>query len=169
MPQQTPDVHLLDGSVTQAPPAAVLRQAAYERRAAERRSADWPEDVASTMDVSRFEDGSSKILKSGVQLIGKVPLVVHLYREHLVRKCHRAPTPLRPDATGSVTRQVGEKQPEEAKAVAAAKVVADSLLSHANTREFGRYFRATWLECVPKWTLGRRDAAGVSTTLQYAR
>ena len=54
---------------------------------------------------------------------------------------------------------------EEAKAVVAAKVVADSLLSHANTREFGRYFRATWLECVPKWTLGRRDAAGVSTNM----
>ena len=106
MPQQTPDVHLLDGSVTQAPPAAVLRQAAYERRAAERHSADWAEDVASTMDVSRFEDGSSRILKGGVQLIGKVPLVVHLYREHFLRKYHQAPTPLHLDATGSVTRQV---------------------------------------------------------------
>ncbi|KAF0288512.1 Fatty acid oxidation complex subunit alpha [Amphibalanus amphitrite] len=111
MLQQTPDAHLLDGNVTQAPPAAVLRQAAYERRATERYSADWSEDVASTMDVSRSEDGTSKILKGGVQLIGKVPLVVHLYREHFLRKYHRAPTPLHLDATGSVTRQVGEKQP----------------------------------------------------------
>ena len=65
MMQQTPDAHLLDGNVTQAPPAAVLRQAAYKRRATERHSAGWSEDV----DVSQFEDGSSKVQKGGVQLI----------------------------------------------------------------------------------------------------
>ena len=67
--------------------------------------------MASTMEVSRIEDGLSKTLKGSVQLIGKVPLVIHLYREYFLRKYHLSPTPLHLDATGSVTRQVGEKEP----------------------------------------------------------
>ena len=54
---------------------------------------------------------------------------------------------------------------DDRKAVAAAENLAAGLASHENTREFGRYFRSTWLECVLKWTLGRRDAAGISTNM----
>ena len=70
--------------------------------------------------------------------------------------------------TGQVARQVAYDalwgimhEADQGKAA-----LADSLLSHANTREFGRYFSGTWLPCVQKWTLGRRNAgAGVTTNM----
>ena len=57
MLQQAPDAYLSDGNITQAPPAAVLRQAAYERRASERYSTDWSDDGWSR-PVSRTMDGA---------------------------------------------------------------------------------------------------------------
>ena len=111
MLQSAPTSQLADGNVTEAPPPHILRQAAYERRVAERHSVDWAEDMMSTMETSRSKDTSSKVVKGGMQLICKAPLAVHLYREHFFRRFHQAPATLHLDATGSVTRQVGEKRP----------------------------------------------------------
>ena len=106
-----PSDQLADGNITEAPPAKILRQAAYERRLAERYSADWAEDIASTMDVSRSEDTTSTVIFGGIHLIGKCPLVVHMYREHFLRKFSASPSTLHIDATGSITKQVGAKRP----------------------------------------------------------
>ncbi|KAF0295276.1 hypothetical protein FJT64_007204 [Amphibalanus amphitrite] len=111
MLMQAPDCELADGNITEAPPRHILRQAAHERRVAERHSTNWTEDLAATMAISRAEDLTSKVVKGGIHLIGRAPVVVHLYREHFFRRYHLAPRTLHLDATGSVTRQVGEKRP----------------------------------------------------------
>ena len=79
---QAPDCEPADGNITEARPRHVLRQASYESRATERYSTNWTEDLAATMAISRAEDVTSKVLKGGIHLIGKTPLIVHLYREH---------------------------------------------------------------------------------------
>ena len=104
-----PSDQLADGNVTEAPPNKILRQAAHERRVAERYSTDWAEDRASTMEVSQAEDTTSKALSGSIHLVGKCPLVVHMYREHFLKKYHSSPSTLHMDATGSVTKQVGKR------------------------------------------------------------
>ena len=79
MTSAAPQDQLTDGNITEAPPAKVLRQAAYERRVAERFSVDWAEDLQSTMEVSRAEDTASAVIPGGIHLIGKSPLVVLMY------------------------------------------------------------------------------------------
>ena len=111
MLMQAPDCELADGNITEAPPRHILRQPAHERRVAERHSTNCTEDLAATMAISRAEDLTSKVVKGGIHLIGRAPVVVHLYREHFFRRYHLAPRTLHLDATGSVTRQVGEKRP----------------------------------------------------------
>ena len=111
MIDKTPAEQLADGNLTEAPPAHILRQAAYERRKAERHSVDWAEDLMSTMEISKAEDMNSKKLPGGIHFIGKYPLVVMLYREHFLKKYVANPTTLHIDATGSVSRQMGEKTP----------------------------------------------------------
>ena len=89
----------------------MLRQAAYERRVAERYSQDWAEDLTCRMEDSVAADATNKVLKRSINFIGKVPLIVHMYKEHFIRRYHQHRTVLHIDATGSLTKQIGSKRP----------------------------------------------------------
>ncbi|KAF0304754.1 hypothetical protein FJT64_023515 [Amphibalanus amphitrite] len=111
MASSAPAEQLKDGNITEAPPAHVLRQAAYERRVAERYSQDWAEDLTCRMEDSVAADATSKVLKGSIHFLGKVPLIVHMYKEHFIRRYHQHRTVLHIDATGSLTKQIGSKRP----------------------------------------------------------
>ena len=111
MTTSAPAEQLKEGNRTEAPPSHVLRQAAYERRVAERYSQDWAEDLVCRMEDAQAADATSKVLKGSIHFIGKVPLIVHVYREHFIRRYHRHRTVLHIDATGSITKQIGSKRP----------------------------------------------------------
>ena len=88
MAKNAPHDQLADGNLTEAPPTHVTSQAAYESRKAERFSADWAEDLQRRMEDSAAADTESKALLGGIHLTGRVPLIVHMYREHFFKKYH---------------------------------------------------------------------------------
>ena len=109
--EDAPEEQLIDGNITEAPPSHILCQAAFEGRQKERHARDWCEDIAITMKLSKDEDTTSTKLPGGIHLVGRDPLVVHLYREHYLRKLQPEKSVLHIDATGTLSRQVGEKRP----------------------------------------------------------
>ena len=111
MLDKAPERELRDGNLTKAPPSQVLRQAAYEMRKSERHSHYWCEDIHVTKNISREEDLTSKKVPGGVHLVGRDPLAVHMYREHFFTKFAAQPSTIHIDATGGVTKKMGNKRP----------------------------------------------------------
>ena len=111
MASEASSAHIRQGNMTDAPPEKILRQAAYERRMDARLAKEWSRDVELTMDVSAQADMTSKVVIGGVQLVCRVPLAVHMYREHFLKKYHKNRTTIHIDATGSLSKQMGSKRP----------------------------------------------------------
>lgn len=97
---------LQDGNLTEGPPAQVLRQTAVEKRQRDRYFANWCENIAKAIQVSREEDILSRELRR-VYLDGHDPLAVHFYREYFLRKLTKQPSTIHINAKGGVTKRIG--------------------------------------------------------------
>ena len=109
--ETAPERELRDGNITKAPPASVLRRAACESRAKKRFAKSWSTDIAIRMQVSKDEDCHSSKLPGSIHLLCMVPLTIHMYREHFMKKYAKVHSAIHVDATGTVTKKVGEKRP----------------------------------------------------------
>ena len=85
MLDETQEWDLRDGNLTKAPPTHILRQAAYEMRKRERHSHYWCENIQVTKNISQ-EDLTSKKVPWGVHLVGRDPLLVHMFKCHVFLK-----------------------------------------------------------------------------------
>ena len=103
--------HLTDGNTSAVPSADVLRKAAAEARAKERYSLRTIEDLNIIKRMSSSLDTSSVNLKGDVHLLSDSPLMVHIYSEHFLKRYAKYPNTLHVDATGAVTKPVGDNRP----------------------------------------------------------